>query len=62
LIGWGYEGISRGITPGLTTVDFDFERIVERSLDLLTGLIERPDVAMPASVLVKPRLLVRETA
>jgi DNA-binding LacI/PurR family transcriptional regulator len=62
LIGWGYEAISRGITPGLTTVDFDFEQIVERSLDLLTGLIEQPDAAMPASGLVKPRLLVRETA
>jgi LacI family transcriptional regulator len=62
LIGWGGETVARGISPGLTTVDFDIEQVVERSLDLLTGLIERPEEAQPASILVKPKLVVKETA
>jgi LacI family transcriptional regulator len=62
LIGWGSESVGRGVAPSLTTVDFDIEQIVGRSLDLLAGLIERPGEAQPASILVKPRLVLRETA
>jgi LacI family transcriptional regulator len=62
LVGWGDEYVGRGVTPGLTTVDFNIEQVVGQSLDLLTGLIERPDEAHPASTVVKPKLVVRETA
>jgi LacI family transcriptional regulator len=62
LIGWGYEHVGRGVTPSLTTVDFDLENLVARALDLLTSLIEQPDEEQPRTVLVEPKLFVRESA
>ncbi len=62
LVGWGYETFARGLLPVLTTVDFNFEQIVGSALDLLARLIDSGDEAKPESMLVKPKLLVRETA
>jgi LacI family transcriptional regulator len=62
LVGWGAEAMSLGVTPGLTTIDFDFGEIVGRALDLLNDLIEHPGEERPRSIFVKPKLLVRETA
>ena len=63
LIGWGYENAGRGVLPSLTTVDFDFERVVGHALDLLNALIENPaDEAESAAILLKPKLLLRESA
>ena len=61
-MGWGYENVGRGVTPSLTTVDYDFGQIVGRALELLNDLIERPDEPRERSVLVKPKLVIRETA
>ena len=62
LIGWGYENVGRGVTPRLTTVDFDFETVVGRALDLVTALIERPNEERPRTVLVEPKLRVFDSA
>ena len=62
LVGWGCENVGLGVTPALTTVDFDLPQIVGQSLNMLTALIERPDEQRPRAILVKPKLLVRETA
>jgi DNA-binding LacI/PurR family transcriptional regulator len=62
LIGWGYENVGRGVNPGLTTVDFDFEKLVGQALDLVTSLIERPDEQQPKIVLIEPKLRVFESA
>ena len=62
IVGWGYENVGRGVTPSLTTMDFDFEQLVGRAIDLLTGLIERPNEVQPRTVLIEPKLRVRESA
>jgi LacI family transcriptional regulator len=62
LIGWGYENVGRGVTPSLTTVDFNFEALIGRALDVVTALIERPDEEQPKIVLVEPQLRVGESA
>jgi LacI family transcriptional regulator len=61
LIGWGYESVGRGVNPRLTTVDFNFAEIVGKALDLLSEMIEKPDEERPHAILVKPKLLVRES-
>jgi LacI family transcriptional regulator len=62
LVGWGYEVIGRGVNPGLTTVDFNFEQIVGSALDLLVRSVENGDEGKPESILIKPTLIVKETA
>jgi DNA-binding LacI/PurR family transcriptional regulator len=62
LIGWGFESVGRGVTPSLTTVDFDLERVASQAMDLLTALIERPDEEQPRTILIEPILRLRETA
>ena len=62
LVGWGNEALGWGVIPPLTTVDFNFSEIVGKALDLLNDLIEKPGAEHPRSVLVKPNLIVRETA
>ncbi len=62
VIGWGNEAIGWGVNPRLTTVDFNFEQIIGTALDLLARLIEVPGQDSPKSVVVKPKLLLRETA
>jgi DNA-binding LacI/PurR family transcriptional regulator len=62
LIGWGDEMVGRGVIPALTTVDFNFPEIVSKALDLLSDLVERPDDPRPESVVIKPKLVVRESA
>ena len=62
LIGWGKEMVGRGMSPALTTIDFNFPEIVDKALDLLGDLIEKPEEKRPHSILVKPKLIVRESA
>lgn len=62
LIGWGYEVIGRGVNPRLTTIDFNFSEIVGKALELLGDLIEKPGEERPQSILVKPKLIVQESA
>ena len=62
LIGWGYELAGRGVNPRLTTVDFNFPEIVGKALDLVAELIEKPNEERPHSIIVKPKLIVRESA
>ena len=62
LVGWGYETVGRGVIPALSTVDFNFEELVGSALDLLGRLIQGGPDGKPESILVKPRLIVRETA
>jgi LacI family transcriptional regulator len=62
LIGWGYESVGRGVHPALTTVDFNFPEIVSKALEVLSDLIEKPEEQRPQSILIKPKLIVRESA
>jgi DNA-binding LacI/PurR family transcriptional regulator len=69
LIGWGDEMVSRCVYPALTTVDFNFPEVVGKALDLLSDLVEKPDEPraplLPSgssAILVKPKLIVRESA
>jgi DNA-binding LacI/PurR family transcriptional regulator len=62
LVGWGNEAIGWGVLPLLTTVDFNFHEIIEKALDLLGDLVERPAARRPRSIVVKPKLIVQETA
>jgi DNA-binding LacI/PurR family transcriptional regulator len=67
LIGWGHEMIGRGVNPRLTTVDFNFGEVVGKALELLSDLIERPHEKFggderPRSILVKPKLIVQDSA
>jgi DNA-binding LacI/PurR family transcriptional regulator len=62
LVGWGYEILGRGLTPSLTTIDFDFNQIIGRALELLNDMIERPNEPQERSIFIKPKLILRETA
>ncbi len=62
LIGWGGERLGEATDPALSTVDFNFPEILATALDLLSGMIEKPDEPRPASVFVKPKLILRESA
>ncbi len=62
LIGWGGERLGEAMYPALTTVDFNFPEIVDNALDLLSGMIEKPDEPRPTTILVKPKLILRESA
>ncbi len=62
VIGWGGEAVARGVSPSLTTIDFNIGDTVEVALDMLSDLLDRPDVEQPASVSIRPKLVLRETA
>ena len=43
VIGWGNEQVAYWSDPPLTTVNYVFQKMVGTALDLLAGMIERPD-------------------
>jgi DNA-binding LacI/PurR family transcriptional regulator len=62
VIGWGNDVTSPMATPGLTTIDFRYEAIINKALDLLLELLENPGRQEARSVVIPPQLLVRQTA
>jgi DNA-binding LacI/PurR family transcriptional regulator len=62
VVGWGNDVMSPLATPGLTTVDFRYEEIIGKALDLLVELLENPGGEKISSLVIPPQLLIRQTA
>ena len=62
VVGWGNETIGQWLNRGLTTVNYRLKDVVGQALDLLGETIERPEEIRPRTVVIKPELVVRESA
>jgi DNA-binding LacI/PurR family transcriptional regulator len=62
VVGWGNDVMMPFSAPGLTTVDFRYDEIIGKALDLLVELLENPDSQKTSSLVVPPQLLIRQTA
>jgi DNA-binding LacI/PurR family transcriptional regulator len=59
MIGWGNTTVARWFSPMLTTIDFLPQQLLNKAMDLMTALIERPHEEQPRTILLKPELVVR---
>jgi DNA-binding LacI/PurR family transcriptional regulator len=62
VVGWGNDVVMPFSAPGLTTVDFRFEAIIGKALDMLAELAENSGQENVASTVIPPQLLIRQTA
>jgi len=62
LVGWGNETLAPWLTPRLTTISFNMQRIMAAALDLLGALCENPEIEQERVTVIQPTLMVRHSA
>jgi DNA-binding LacI/PurR family transcriptional regulator len=62
VVGWGNETVSRYVVPSLTTVDYRLPEIVEAGLETITAAQDQDGKFQPRSIVIPPKLIVRESA
>ena len=61
VIGYGNLALGRLVSPKLTTVDLPIESLAREVVRLLLNHIEEPDKSNVEHVVLKPKIIIRES-